>query len=120
MKNKRLSELLTCINAIKCTGTNNKEISSLVYDSREVKDGSLFFALKGLHTDGHNYINKAIDSGAVVIIHSDDLSEYKSHIDYVKVEDCRKAMSPISSAYYDFPSKKLNPNLSQYLNFQFL
>ena len=107
MKNKRLSELLTCINAIKCTGTNNKEISSLVYDSREVKDGSLFFALKGLHTDGHNYINKAIDSGAVVIIHSDDLSEYKSHIDYVKVEDCRKAMSPISSAYYDFPSKKL-------------
>jgi len=107
MKNNRLSELLTSINAIKCTGSNNKEITSLIYDSREVSKGSLFFALKGIHTDGHKYINKAIDSGAVAVIHSDDLNVYDPKIDYVKVEDCRKAMSPLSSAYYDFPSGKL-------------
>jgi UDP-N-acetylmuramoyl-L-alanyl-D-glutamate--2,6-diaminopimelate ligase len=107
MKNNRLSELLTSINAIKCTGSNNKEISSLIYDSREVIKGSLFFALKGIHTDGHNYIDKAIESGAVVIIHSDDLDEYNNDVDYVKVENCRMAMSPLSSAFYDFPSKKL-------------
>ena len=99
MKNNRLSGLLTGINVIKCTGSNNKEITSLIYDSREIIQGSLFFALKGIHTDGHNYINKAIESGAVVIIHSDDLEEYKNDVDYVKVEDCRKAMSPISSAF---------------------
>ena len=107
MKNNRLSELLGSINAIKCTGSNNNEISSLIYDSREVKNGSLFFALKGIHTDGHNYIENAIEQGAVAIIHSDDLSTYNKAIDYVQVDDCRKAMSPISSAYYDFPSKKL-------------
>lgn len=107
MKNKRLSELLTGINAIKKTGSNDREITSLVYDSREVENGSLFFALKGIHTDGHKYIKQVIESGAVVIIHSDDLDEYRNDVDYVKVEDCRKAMSPISSAYFDFPSKKM-------------
>lgn len=107
MKNKRLSELLTSIKAIKTTGSLNSEISSLIYDSREVVKGSLFFALKGIHTDGHQYIKKAVESGAVAIIHSDDLDFYDDAIDYIQVKDCRQAMSPLSSAYYDFPSEKL-------------
>jgi UDP-N-acetylmuramoyl-L-alanyl-D-glutamate--2,6-diaminopimelate ligase len=107
MKNNRLSELLGCINTIKCIGSNNNAISSLVYDSREVKKGSLFFALKGIHTDGHKYIEKAINLGAVAIIHSDELLTYDDSIDYVQVEDCRRVMSPLSSAYYDNPSEKL-------------
>lgn len=107
MKNKRLSELLSCINTIKTTGSQNSEISSLIYDSRDVTEGSLFFALKGIHTDGHKFIEKAIKSGAKAIIHSDELSFYDESIDYVQVEDCRQAMSPLSSAYYDFPSNKL-------------
>lgn len=107
MKNKRLSDLLTGIKAIKTVGSLNSEISSLIYDSREVEKGSLFFALKGIHTDGHKYIEKAVKSGAVAIVHSDDLDSYDNSIDYIQVKDCRQAMSPLSSAYYDFPSQKL-------------
>lgn len=107
MKNKRLSELLTAINVIKHIGSNDSGISSLVYDSRDVTNGSLFFALKGIHTDGHKYISKAISSGASAVIHSDDLNNYDDNIDYIKVKNCREAMSPISSAFYDFPSTKL-------------
>ncbi|MCP4130193.1 MAG: UDP-N-acetylmuramoyl-L-alanyl-D-glutamate--2,6-diaminopimelate ligase [bacterium] len=107
MKNKRLSELLNNIKIIKCTGSCNPVINSLIYDSREVKKGSLFFALKGIHTDGHKYINKAIEMGAVAIVHSDNLESYNPAIDYIQVPDSRQSMSPISSAYYGLPSSKL-------------
>jgi len=107
MKNKRLSELLSNINTIKKTGSNNRVITSLAYDSREVIKGSLFFALKGIHTDGHNYIEKAIKSGAAAVIHSDNLDYFDESVDYVQVDNCRMAMSPLSSAYFGNPSDSL-------------
>lgn len=95
------------INVLKLTGPADCTISSLAYDSREVEKGTMFFALKGIHTDGHKYIEKAIASGAAAIVHSDDPDTYHKDITYVKVEDCRRAMSPLSSAFYDHPSRKL-------------
>jgi len=82
-------------------------VSSLEYDSRNVKQGSLFFALPGLHTDGSLYINDAIKNGAVVIVHENDIAEKKDNVVYIKVENARFAMSPISASFYDFPSRHL-------------
>lgn len=107
MKNKRLSELLRNINIVKLTGPTDCPVTSLAYDSREVIEGTMFFALKGIHTDGHKYIGKAIASGATAIVHSDDPDHFDDSVSYIKVEDCRKAMSPCSSAFYDHPSKEL-------------
>ncbi|MCK5154560.1 MAG: UDP-N-acetylmuramoyl-L-alanyl-D-glutamate--2,6-diaminopimelate ligase, partial [Spirochaetales bacterium] len=64
-------------------------------------------ALKGIHTDGHEYIDKAIKNGAAVVFHSDDLPEFLPEVSYVKVEDTRYIMSPVSSAFYDHPSGKM-------------
>jgi len=83
------------------------DVTSLEYDSRNVKQGSLFFALPGLHTDGSLFINDAVSRGAVVIIYEKDTTEKKDGIVYIKVNNARFAMSPISASYYNFPSQGL-------------
>jgi UDP-N-acetylmuramoyl-L-alanyl-D-glutamate--2,6-diaminopimelate ligase len=82
-------------------------ITGLEYDSRTIKPGSMYFALPGIHTDGHSYINSAIKNGAAAIVYQNDLSEYVDGILYIKAKDSRFAMSSISDAFYDSPSKKL-------------
>ncbi|MCL2193364.1 MAG: Mur ligase domain-containing protein, partial [Treponema sp.] len=49
-------------------------VNSLEYDSRSVKPGTLFFALPGLHTDGHKYVADAIKKGAVAIVHETEIA----------------------------------------------
>jgi UDP-N-acetylmuramoyl-L-alanyl-D-glutamate--2,6-diaminopimelate ligase len=82
-------------------------ITGLEYDSRAVKPGSLYFALPGIHADGHSFINSAIQNGASVIVHQYNLLDYREGILYIKAKNSRFAMSSISDAFYDFPSKKL-------------
>jgi len=92
---------------ISVNGLQNPLVNSLEYDSRKVKPGSLFFAIQGLHTDGSLYIDNAIENGAVVIVHQNDITDFKTGIVYLKVKDARFAMSPISAAFYNFPSQHL-------------
>ena len=82
-------------------------VTSLEYDSRSVKKGSMYFALPGINTDGHKYIKSAIENGAIGIVHQSDLDNYTDGILYLKVKDSRLAMSPISASFYKHPSKKL-------------
>lgn len=113
---KKLSDI---IKNIEYTITNpsdiqNIEISSLAFDSRDVTAGSLFFALPGTHTTGNVFIPQAIKNGAVAVIYQDDFDEKVCHPElgsgtpvFIKVSDSRKAMAPVSAAFYDNPSKKL-------------
>ncbi len=94
-------------------------IDSLVFDSREVKPGSLFFALPGTHTTGNKFISNAIELGAEAVVFQDEFSaDEKSKIQdaikkvgkspvFAKVKSSRFAMSPISAEFYDHPSQKL-------------
>jgi UDP-N-acetylmuramoyl-L-alanyl-D-glutamate--2,6-diaminopimelate ligase len=82
-------------------------ITALEYDSRTVKPGSLYFALPGLHTDGHKYIDTAIANGAVAVVHEAEIAEKKSGVVYLKVQNSRFTMSPIAAAFYGFPSRRL-------------
>jgi UDP-N-acetylmuramoyl-L-alanyl-D-glutamate--2,6-diaminopimelate ligase len=82
-------------------------ISGLEHDSRKVKPGNIYFALPGLHTDGHSFIPAALDRGAAAIIHQEALQEYREGIRYMQVRDSRFAMSPVAAAFYNYPSRKL-------------
>ena len=64
-----MSELL----GIRFTG-ENQLISNLAYDSRDVKDGGVFFAIRGQDQDGHDYIEKAIENGAIAVVGEKDLT----------------------------------------------
>jgi len=88
-------------------GDADPPVSVLEYDSRKVKPGTLFCALPGLHTDGHTFINDAINKGAVAVMHEADIGEKKTGVAYLKVQSSRFAMSPVAAAFYGFPSRRL-------------
>lgn len=88
-------------------GSTEKQISSVKFDSRTVEQGSLFVAQKGLVADGHKFISKAIELGAVAIICEVFPSEFNDHITYIKVENSDVALAIISSNFYGNPSEKL-------------
>lgn len=80
------------------------EISGVAYDSRKVKPGYLFIAIKGFETDGHKYIDSAIKNGAVAVVGEDDVC---CNVPYVRVDDTRKAMAVCGAQFYDNPQDKL-------------
>ena len=81
------------------------EISGVAIDSRAVKPGYLFVAMQGGSVDGHNYISKAIENGAVAIIGDRDLSGL--NVPYVRLEDPRQALTFLAAAFYNWPARKL-------------
>jgi len=86
---------------------SSPEITSLEYDSRKIERGSLFFALPGLHADGHKFIDDAIKRGAKAVVYQNGLAGYSEGILYIKVVDSRFAMSAISDAFYGSPSRRM-------------
>ena len=93
---------------IQFTGTpDNREISAITYDSRKVKPGTLFVAISGMQTDGHEFILQAIENGAVAIL-SNGRSPKTKAVPILQVEDPRLAMSHISAQFYGNPSTAMN------------
>jgi UDP-N-acetylmuramoyl-L-alanyl-D-glutamate--2,6-diaminopimelate ligase len=82
-------------------------VTGLVYDSRQAREGSVFFALPGLHADGHDFIGDAVARGASVVVHEKELPAYPGKALYVRVKDARFAMSPLADAFYGQPSRRL-------------
>lgn len=82
-------------------------VTDIQYDSRHISPGNLYFALPGLHTDGHRYIPQAIERGAAVIVHQYEPETYRPDTVYIQTVDSRFAMSPISAIFFNEPSKEL-------------
>jgi UDP-N-acetylmuramoyl-L-alanyl-D-glutamate--2,6-diaminopimelate ligase len=99
-----LSKLLSSINEpLLVSGDTGTEITGLCYDSRMVKKGGLFFALKGVAADGHRFIEAAVKSGAGAVV-LEDTAYAPSSIPYIQVRDARLAMSEMASAFFDNPT----------------
>ncbi len=107
MTGKQLSSLILNLDIVETRGSNNPEILGVTYDSRRVQPGDLFTALEGFHTDGHLFIEQAIDAGASAVLHSGKLSSYRKNIDYIRIDDSRRALSSVSAAFHDHPSEEL-------------
>ena len=89
----------------------NFEIRGIEYDSRKIEKDFVFVAMTGSAVDGHDFIQKAIDSGAKMIICERDVNakEYRNanFVTFVQVEDIRKKLGIIASNYYDYPQNKI-------------
>lgn len=81
-------------------------ISSISFDSRETRKEGLFVAIKGTKLDGHNFISKAIENGAIAIV-CEQLPKLQKKITYIKTSRSNKALGILASNYYDNPSKKI-------------
>ncbi len=88
-------------------GSTNVAISSVTFDSRKVKKDSLFIATRGTASDGHHYIELAIESGAVAIVCEELPETQKENVTYVKVLDSSASLGYIACNFYDNPSEKL-------------
>ncbi|MFA8450830.1 MAG: UDP-N-acetylmuramoyl-L-alanyl-D-glutamate--2,6-diaminopimelate ligase [Bacteroidales bacterium] len=105
---KEIQYLLKYIKSLKTVNLFHASITSICFDSRSVKLGSAFIAVKGTQVDGHNYIQKAIEKGAKLIVCETLPADLKENVCYVCVEDSSVALGELASAFYDRPSTKLN------------
>lgn len=84
-----------------------QEITALVFDSRKVVSGCLFFAVRGTLVDGHQYIDQAIAAGAVAIVCEEIPTNINPEISYVKTASASFALGLAAANFYDHPSTKL-------------
>jgi len=110
---KRLTTLLDSINSgpshrPEIINQGNPMIKALHYDSRNIVPGSIFFALPGIHTDGHRFIETAINRGARAVVHQRPLQIYPRGAVFIRVKDARAAMSALADQFYDHPSRSLH------------
>ena len=91
----------------KVSGILDKEIADVQIDSRKVVEGTLFVALKGVLSDGHEYIDKAISLGATAIVCETLPKTLQENITYVQVSNSHEAAAIIAHNFYDAPSEKL-------------
>lgn len=80
-------------------------IYGIAIDSRAVKPGYLFVAMKGGFADGHDYIQKAIDSGAAAVVGDREISGLS--VPYIRLENPRQALTWLAAAFYNWPARKL-------------
>jgi hypothetical protein len=105
--NANAKKLLTGIPVNESKGDLNVRIRQVQFDSRKVAPGDLFVAVKGTHTDGHQFIAKAIEQGAVAVVCEEMPSELPDGVVFVRIENTQKNFGIIASAFYGNPSDNL-------------
>ena len=103
----KLSELLKNVEVTTLEGSAEVGITAVDIDSRQVKEGHLFVAIKGTQTDGHQYISKAVDQGAAAILCEEMPAERKAGVSYVQVPSTETAIGPVATTFYGNPTSKL-------------
>lgn len=103
----KLNEVLKNITPIKIVGNDNVEITGVNIDSRRIKAGHLFVAIRGTQVDGHQFIDKAIELGADAVLCEELPEKLSDHITYVQVESTEDAVGKVAILFYGNPSHKL-------------
>ncbi|NDC31989.1 MAG: UDP-N-acetylmuramoyl-L-alanyl-D-glutamate--2,6-diaminopimelate ligase, partial [Bacteroidetes bacterium] len=102
-----MQELISNVPQAKIQGDANLAIKKLCFDSRQIAESTLFFAIKGTTVDGHTYIQDVIEKGAIAIVCEVLPSELNSQVTYISVENSTAAMGLMAAAFYNHPSQKM-------------
>ena len=103
----RLNELTKGIKTLQIAGDADIDITGVNIDSRKIKPGHLFVAMKGTQVDGHTFIPKALELGAAAVLCEDMPEERKEGVVYVQVESTEDAVGKVATLFYGDPSTKL-------------
>lgn len=93
------------IEAVK--GSTDAAVEKIEFDSRKIVPNTLFIAIRGTQSDGHHFIEKAIDNGAIAIVCEAFPVECKNGITYILVNDCNAALALMAANYFGNPSRNL-------------
>ena len=104
-----LEFLLRSVDVLKCIGNTDIPILGVYFDSRNIKKGDLFIAIKGLKSDGHAYIMQAINNGAKAVLfeNASKICKFDNSISYIQVKNSNDALAIIASNFYNNPSKHI-------------
>ena len=100
----KLSEVIQDLEVLNCSADPGTEIHGICYDSRAVRPGDLFVAVRGYNVDGHRFIPKALENGAAAVLCETPPEE---PCPYVQIADCRLGLALASSAFYGYPSRRM-------------
>ena len=103
----KIEEILKGIEIVSFTGAKNRVVSGIEFDSRKVKQDSLFVAVKGYKSDGHDFISSAIDLGATAVICEILPEKPDKNICWIKTTDSAKALGLAASNFFGNPSTSL-------------
>ncbi|REK03487.1 MAG: UDP-N-acetylmuramoyl-L-alanyl-D-glutamate--2,6-diaminopimelate ligase [Bacteroidetes bacterium] len=104
---KILKDIIYKAGIVEISGSTAINIIDVTFDSRSVKEGSLFIAVKGLQSDGHNFIEQVIASGAVAVVCEKLPDILHDSVVYIRVNDSSLALAQIAANYHGNPSEKL-------------
>ena len=107
-----LQELIASLDSVLVKGDLQREVVSITEDSRKVKPGSVFVAIKGTHQDGHQFVRQAQTQGAVAVVEEEGCETFDSpqgerSSALIRVKNSRKALGLLASRLYDTPSAHL-------------
>ena len=102
-----LRDILYKVSLKSTSGDMERNIEDIAFDSRKADKGTLFVAVRGTQVDGHDFIQAAIEKGAVAVVCEKLPNQTKEDVTYVAVKDSADALGIIASNYYDNPGKKL-------------
>jgi len=105
----RLGELAAVLECGGCTAAvREREVSSLVQDSRAAGPGSLFVAVRGFHSDGHRFVSQALARGAIAVVAEQGVPiDAPADAPVIRVPDSRIALAKLATAFYRYPSRRL-------------
>jgi UDP-N-acetylmuramyl-tripeptide synthetase len=102
----KLSNLINSLSKYECLRKNiDINVTGIHYDSRKIKPDNIFVAMRGHHTDGHNYISRAIKNGACAVV-AETIPE-NVDANYIQVPDSREALACLARTFYDDPASKI-------------
>jgi len=102
-----LKEILWKVAIEAVNGSTDVAIEKMEFDSRKISENDVFIAIRGTISDGHDFIETAINNGAIAIICDTFPEIFVTGITYIKVKDTNKAMAFMSANYFENPSQKL-------------
>jgi UDP-N-acetylmuramoyl-L-alanyl-D-glutamate--2,6-diaminopimelate ligase len=102
----KLAELIQTVKPLAVEGPVDRDITGITYDSRRVMPGNLFVAMRGVNTDGHRFVEAAIDRGAAAVMLERD-SSLNPRATRIKVRDARQTLALAAARFYDHPSQQL-------------
>jgi UDP-N-acetylmuramoyl-L-alanyl-D-glutamate--2,6-diaminopimelate ligase len=104
-----LADIIECLETPEVWGKPEVCVEEITYDSRQVKRNSLFVAIRGEKTDGHNFVYKASESGASVIIaEKNPPADFEfDKTSWIRVANSRKALGPVADLIYGHPSQEM-------------
>ncbi|MFD1768273.1 UDP-N-acetylmuramoyl-L-alanyl-D-glutamate--2,6-diaminopimelate ligase [Sphingobacterium suaedae] len=103
----KLKELLHAVPVQQLEGKLELEVPSICFDSRQVIEGGMFVAVRGVHTDGHLYLEKAVELGAKVLVVETLPEQLSDEVTYIVVDDTAYVLGLLATNFYGDPSKGL-------------